>query len=108
MVETPSDELSSRQQDTRRVRRKSVKFGYQGCPLLPGHPTVQHERGRHLAIQGGPDRVEVLGALGQHQHRAAQLEGSRDLGSDGLHPGLVIRQVPEYILYPRFRRQVDA
>ena len=45
---------------------------------------MQHERGRHLSVQGRLDRVEVFGALGQHQHLAALLEGSRDLGGDGL------------------------
>ena len=46
---------------------KRVQLRDEGTALLAGHPAVQHQRRRSLAAQGGPDRVKMLGALGQHQ-----------------------------------------
>jgi hypothetical protein len=63
---------------------------------------------RHPRRQGHPDRIEVLGALGQHQHFAAEFEGGRNLGRNRFGPGKVLGKVPEHVLNARRGRQLDA
>ena len=77
MVESFTDQFSGGQQDARRLGWQRVQLGDQGGALLLRHPPVQHERRRCLCAQGLADGIEVFGALGQHQHFAALLEGRR-------------------------------
>lgn len=50
----------------------------------------------------------MFGALCQQQNLAALLEGLEHFRSDGVSAGLIVDQVPEYILNSRLCRQLDS
>lgn len=49
----------------------------------------------------------MFGALGKHQHLPVLTVGNYDLGSNRVRSVLVNGKVPEYILNPRFQRQIN-
>ena len=65
---------------------------------------MEHQRRRSLAVQGGRDRVKMLGALGQHQHLATLRKGILDFRRDGSRPFVVSREVTKHVLDAGFRR----
>mgnify|MGYP000896342215 CR=1 FL=1 len=58
---------------------------------------MEHERCRHLPIQGGEDCVEVLCSFGQNENLAALPVGISNFGGDGGGPCLINRKMPEHI-----------
>lgn len=107
MVETFTDQFSGSEQYPRRIGWQRFEFRDQcGTPLLR-HPPMQDERGRHFAIQGGQDRIQMLGALGQHKHLPALAVCVPDFCGNRRRPLRIAGKVAEHILNARLLRHIN-
>lgn len=107
MVEPFPDQLAGRQQNTRCIRWQRIEFCDQCGTLFLGYTPVQDKQGWNLDVQGCLDGIEMFGVLGQHQHLAALTIGVDDFDGNRGRSGLVNGKVPEHILNPGLRRQVN-
>ena len=108
MVESFADQFSGGQKDARRIGWQRVQFVDEDGSLLLRHPPMQHQRRPCQCGQGPVDGVEVLSALGEHQHFTALRERRCCLRGDGFGAGQVVGEMPEHVLNSRCSRQIDA